>query len=282
MKSANNPEKSSPRAYSHKTLKKLYGLSGNRCAFPGCNRTFLHWENDNNFSNICHIEDANQSPNTKDRYNPNMTDKERADYENLILLCQVHHEETNDPDKYGVDTLKEMKRAHEKKILQILSGTNLLGNNPSALITVINELGGNLIEGSGPENILVVANPEEKIRHNNIIEYQPIINEFKVYQGKLNKIYEEIEGQASTRKEVLLRNIRTIYLREAGKFREAGGVVKNADKIIENIERELLKRIDENPRLDQNLPIEAIEMAILVIIVDAFLRCEIFEKPLSK
>jgi hypothetical protein len=39
-------------------------------------------------------------------------DKERADYDNLILLCVQHHDETNDGEKYSVITLKEMKRDH--------------------------------------------------------------------------------------------------------------------------------------------------------------------------
>ena len=44
------------RNYSTLTIKRLYALSGNRCAFPGCERTFVNWEDDTNFSNICHID----------------------------------------------------------------------------------------------------------------------------------------------------------------------------------------------------------------------------------
>ena len=95
------------RNYSDLTIKKLYALSGNQCAFPKCEVTFLKPEDDDNFSNICHIEDANPSTHKKDRYNPDMTDANRASYDNLILLCPNHHIETNDPDKYPVEVLKK-------------------------------------------------------------------------------------------------------------------------------------------------------------------------------
>jgi hypothetical protein len=79
------------RNYSITTIKRLYTFSGNRCAFPECDVKFLNWEDDTNFSNICHIEDANPNTHKADRYNPNMSYKERADYKNLILLCPNHH-----------------------------------------------------------------------------------------------------------------------------------------------------------------------------------------------
>ncbi len=87
--------KNQSRNYLTLTIKRLYALSGNRCAFPGCERTFVNWEDDTNFSNICHIEDANPNTHKAGRFNPNMSDKERADYKNLILLCPNHHIKTN-------------------------------------------------------------------------------------------------------------------------------------------------------------------------------------------
>jgi len=56
------------------TIKRLYALSGNQCAFPGCGVIFVSTENDTNISNICHIEAAE---NGGKRYNPNSNDNER-------------------------------------------------------------------------------------------------------------------------------------------------------------------------------------------------------------
>ena len=76
------------RKYTDKTLKRLFGLSGNICAFPDCNALLVNEKNALD-SNICHIEAANEGG---ERYNSSMTDEERADYSNLILLCRQHHE----------------------------------------------------------------------------------------------------------------------------------------------------------------------------------------------
>jgi hypothetical protein len=93
------------------TIKKLFALSGNICAFPGCKQKIVD-ENHRIIGQICHIEAAKPSG---ERYNPNQTDAERDNFDNLILLCANHHLVTNDVTKYTVEKLKEMKNDHEKK-----------------------------------------------------------------------------------------------------------------------------------------------------------------------
>lgn len=270
---------SQARNYTQLTLKRLFGLSGNKCAFPSCTVHFLNSGDETNYSNICHIQDANQDTHKKDRYNPNMSDKQRAHYDNLILLCPNHHIETNNPDKYGVSELKEMKRLHEMRMLQSLSGKNLISKNPSAIGIVVNLLGNKLFEKEDAEPILTAPNPENKINYNNVAIYKPIIEEYRVYQGKLNKIYEEIEKQGSSRKEFVLKNINSIYLKEKGKYSDFDDIKKNADNIISEIENQLMTKVTESASLDEELPIEAVQMSVLVVLVDAFMRCEILEEP---
>ena len=40
--------------------------------------------------------------------------------------------------------------------------------------------------------------------------FKPIIKEYAVYHGKINKLYEEIEKQVSTKKEFVLQKIKSI------------------------------------------------------------------------
>lgn len=274
--------KNQSRNYSNLTIKRLYALSGNRCAFPSCERFFVNWEDDTNFSNICHIEDANPNTHKADRFNPNIPDKKRADYQNLILLCSNHHIETNDPSKYSVEALRVMKREHEKNIASLQIGQNTIAKYPSVLSTLINQIGSSLLEDEF-ENIGKKAPvTEEKILYNNIITYKPIIEEYSIYQGKLNSIYEEIEKQGSSKKSFLLQNIKSLYLKEKGKYNSIEVIRENADLIFENIENEIWRILESSSNLSSSLPIESIKMGILIVMVDAFMRCKILEEPIKQ
>lgn len=261
------------------TIKRLYSLGGNQCAFPDCPFEFFNVDNDTNISNICHIEDSKPNTSRPDRYNPNMLDEERHSFENLILLCPNHHKVTDNVDIYTIDVLKKMKRDHEKIIRKKLEGQNFISKHPSALSMVISQIGSKLVSGSRIDEPITAPDPEEKITFNNVIEYKPIIETYKVYQGKLSKIYQEIENQGSTRKEFILKNINTIYLREKGKYANFGEIKINADNILKNVENELWKIVENSSNRDTEMPIEAIQMSLLIVMVDAFMRCEILEEP---
>jgi ribosomal protein S15P/S13E len=93
------------------TIRALFALSGNQCAFPGCTQPLIN-EKNQFIGQICHIEAALPGA---ERYNPNQSDEERSGHENLILFCYPHHVETNDVSEYTVEKLKAVKREHEAK-----------------------------------------------------------------------------------------------------------------------------------------------------------------------
>jgi len=91
------------------TLRRLFSLSGNICYFPGC--THLMIDSSGNFiGQICHIEAAMPGG---ERFNKNMSNEERRNFDNLMLLCYEHHVATNDVVKYDVQSLKTIKDKHE-------------------------------------------------------------------------------------------------------------------------------------------------------------------------
>lgn len=92
------------------TINKLISLSGNRCAFPGCEQPLVN-EGGTLIGEICHIEASEPGGQ---RYNQNQTDEDRCGLSNLMLLCANHHHETDDTTKYSVATLGQMKADHEK------------------------------------------------------------------------------------------------------------------------------------------------------------------------
>jgi len=99
------------RNYTQVTLKKLWALSGNMCAFPGCNQVLVDI-NEIIIGEMAHIK--GERPDSA-RYDSVMTEDQRNDYSNLILMCPTHHT-TIDKDKanYPVKKLLDAKIKHEK------------------------------------------------------------------------------------------------------------------------------------------------------------------------
>ena len=92
-------------------IRRLFALSGNICAFPGCNHSLIS-DSGKFIGQICHIEAAEKGG---ERYNPNQSDEDRRAFENLVLMCYEHHIETDDVLIFPVSELKKIKAEHESK-----------------------------------------------------------------------------------------------------------------------------------------------------------------------
>jgi hypothetical protein len=110
---ANETSKSgSPNTPSVATLKRLYALSGNICAFSGCKTRIV--DGDAHVGDVCHICAA--SP-TGPRFDERQTAAERHSEGNLILLCANHHRVIDgEPKRYTEGILKKMKADHEASV----------------------------------------------------------------------------------------------------------------------------------------------------------------------
>jgi hypothetical protein len=96
------------------TIKRLFALSCNRCAFPECDRrlTEPHWQGVG--ADIAHIR--GESPGAA-RYAPDMSEADRNSVDNLMLLCPNHHRliDRLEPHEWSAETLMQMKLDHEER-----------------------------------------------------------------------------------------------------------------------------------------------------------------------
>lgn len=102
----------SKRSYTERVLKKLFALSHNVCAFRGCDQKLADPAWPGVQAEICHIYGLRP---TSARYVQSMSDAERNDYDNLILLCPNHHRVVDDlePAAWRAERLLELKLTHE-------------------------------------------------------------------------------------------------------------------------------------------------------------------------
>jgi hypothetical protein len=84
-----------PKEPSRPTVKRLFALSGNRCAFPRCSTPLVDPQSGSIVGEVCHIK--GEKPGAA-RYDPNQSNEERHGFDNLILLCNVHHKVADDDE----------------------------------------------------------------------------------------------------------------------------------------------------------------------------------------
>ena len=93
------------------TVKRLFALSKNACAFPGCDTPIVE-KSGVVTGIICHIKARNRGG---PRYDRKQTAEERHAFDNLVLMCSRHSKIIDSqPKTYTVELLQEMKELHER------------------------------------------------------------------------------------------------------------------------------------------------------------------------
>ena len=140
----------------------------------------------------------------------------------------------------------------------------------SNLATVINLLAK---EKWDDANIYDNPNPFEidrKISHNELNSTKDIIEEYQIYYGRVNKKYSELDEMGNNKSNSVLATIR----REYRKFKDIEDKDDIFLSVIDNIQERILKSANY-----AHIPIDELELCIDILVVDAFIRCKIFENP---
>ena len=153
----------SPSGPSVATIKRIFAVSGNECAFPKCAVPLVDQASGKVTGRICHIK--GRKPGSP-RYDPKQSDAERHDFDDLLLMCPIHHDVIDDDEiSYTVDRLKAIKSSHEachpfrpeptdevaRKFLASIEGNVVIGGS---IIFTQNQLGGQVahtITNVGPQ-----------------------------------------------------------------------------------------------------------------------------------
>jgi hypothetical protein len=134
--------------YNDITLKKLFALSGNICAFPACSAPIVDTDMGIVVGEICHIK--GNSPNGP-RYDAEQTELDRNAYENLMLMCGAHNKIVDDiktRNKFPVELLMQYKADHEGKYRNSVVDDHLANSFVAefhiegSIVQTINQTGG--------------------------------------------------------------------------------------------------------------------------------------------
>lgn len=94
-----------------KTVKRLFAISANQCAFPDCGRAIV--QPDGTITGeICHIKTTSKKG---PRFDPELSEEESHSFENLVLFCEHHHKIVDgNPKTYTVESLGSIKAMQKK------------------------------------------------------------------------------------------------------------------------------------------------------------------------
>ena len=112
---------------------------------------------------------------------------------------------------------------------------------------------------------------EEKINYNNLNGVRELIDDYKISSVKLNQKYTEFDRGGRNKSTSILQIIRKQYVKLKNEK-------KNSEEIFYGVVENIMKIIEESANY-KKLPFEELEMCVDILVVDAFMRCKIFENP---
>ena len=105
------------------TRKALWGKSGNKCSFPDCKQDLVMNESETDGLSVIGEEAHIVARKEKGpRGKSELPKEQRDEYNNLILLCSIHHKRIDDQENiYTIDLLHQYKKEHENWVSSNLS-----------------------------------------------------------------------------------------------------------------------------------------------------------------
>ena len=111
---------------------------------------------------------------------------------------------------------------------------------------------------------------DRKISHNLLKSAKLIIDDYSVHYGRVDKIYSEFDSQGSNKSSTVLSTIRQEY----AKAKSFSSNDQLFFEVISKVQDKVL-----NSKNYTSIPFDELELCVNILVVDAFIRCKIFENP---
>lgn len=111
---------------------------------------------------------------------------------------------------------------------------------------------------------------ERKITFNDLENSKGLIVEYCRFYGKVDQKYSEFDAMGANKSNSVLATIKREYLN----LKSSG----TADQIFLSVIEKIKNKVLESINFDE-IPIDELELCVDILVVDAFIRCKIFENP---
>lgn len=142
-----------------------------------------------------------------------------------------------------------------------------LESNLATVINILSKEDWNKKEPVGEINGFEI---DRKITHNNLNSAKIIINDYSLHYSRVDKIYTEFDAQGSNKSNSVLSTIRQEYAKLKGNLSD--------DELFFTVISKVQEKVLNSSNYT-SIPFDELELCINILVVDAFIRCKIFENP---
>lgn len=142
-----------------------------------------------------------------------------------------------------------------------------LESNLATVINILSKEDWNKLEPVTEINSFEI---ERKISYNNLNAAKVIIKDYTIHYGRLDKIYAQFDSEGVNKSSTVLGTIRHEYAKAKSKLTDDQLFFDVISKVIDKV---------LNSSNYTSIPIDELELCVNILVVDAFIRCKIFENP---
>lgn len=200
-------------------------------------------------------------------------------YQRANLFKNPHNVKfTPQSDIYDIksilDDIKAENIDKQKEIYQFikkeLGGDVDVVKLDSNLATVINILSKEKWNQSNQANTINSFEIDRKITHNQLNKSKYIIEDYIAYHHKVDSKYSEFDSMGSNKSTSVLAKIRREYIQLKDTL--------NPDDLFFKITKNIAEIVTRSANFTE-IPFDELELCVDILVVDAFIRCKIFENP---
>lgn len=142
-----------------------------------------------------------------------------------------------------------------------------LESNLATVINILSKEDWNKKEPVGEINSFEI---DRKITHNSLNSAKIIINDYSLHYSRVDKIYTEFDARGCNKSNSVLSTIRQEYAKLKGNISDD----ELFFAVISKVQEKVL-----NSSNYTSIPFDELELCMNILVVDAFIRCKIFENP---
>lgn len=114
---------------------------------------------------------------------------------------------------------------------------------------------------------------DRKVSHNDLIVTKSIIEDFAKYHARLDRKYSEFDAQGANKSISVLHTIQSSYVES-----KVSNQSITSDKLLLNVIDAIREKVIASSNFE-SIPIDELDLCVKILVVDAFIRCKIFENP---